>query len=213
MTTPENEAAPETGTEADAESGSGTVPPRMEMALGVVIRRRPGVTRWAQDSWEVVGLLPHAAPADWTELRRDGEVIDYHAATVPLVLKRAEAEAIHGALNGTPPSIWVYLRNESGQPGARPVIVSVSASMAKARDAVETGGDMAERVAMPPVLEAWVAAFVDAHYKEEPFVKRKRIPHGEGAGDGPQGPGDLRVHRRGDVFHVPGSGGKGPQGA
>jgi len=201
MSIPENEPAPL------------AMPGRVEMPVGIIVRRRPGVTRWAAASWQVEGVLPHAAPADWKELRRDGEVVDYHAATVPLVLNRAEVEAIHGALHGTPPSVWVYLRNEAGTPGAQPRILGISASMAKARDAVETGDDMAERVAMPPVLEAWVGAFVDAHYKEEPFVKRKRVPHGEAPGDAPQGPGDLRVHRPGDVFRIPGSGGKGPQGA
>ena len=182
---------------------------RVEMPVGIVVRRRPGVTRWVKSAWQVEAVLPWAKPADWKELRRDGEVVDYHAATVSLVLNRSEVEAIHGALNGTPPSVWVYLRDDPGAPEGRPRVLGISASMAKARDHVDAGDDIVERIAMPPMLEAWVSAFVDAHYKEMPFVKRKRVPHGEAPGDALMGPGDLRVNRPGDVFHVPGRGGAG----
>lgn len=183
------------------------MPPRVEMPLGIVMRRTPGVTRWAAYAWQVEGLLPWAAPAEWRELRRNGEEVDFHAATVTLVLNRSDAEAIHGALNGTPPSVWVYLHEDPGAPERRPRVVAVSASMARARDHVDSGDDIVERVAMPPVLEAWVSAFVDAHYRNEPFVKRKRVPHGEAPGDVVRGPGDMRLHRAGDVFRVPGRGG------
>ena len=56
------------------------------ISVGVVMRKAPGVTRWAQWSWKVVGVLPGAAEADWKVLRRDEDAVEYHAATAPLRL-------------------------------------------------------------------------------------------------------------------------------
>ena len=42
------------------------------MPLGIVLRRAPGVTRWAKWSWKATAVLPGAGEADWRELRRDG---------------------------------------------------------------------------------------------------------------------------------------------
>jgi predicted phage terminase large subunit-like protein len=47
-----------------------------ELPLGVVIRKQPGVTRWAKWVWRPVGVLPGAPDADWRELRREGEALD-----------------------------------------------------------------------------------------------------------------------------------------
>ena len=58
----------------------------VSIALGIVIRRVPSVTRWVEHVWKVVAVLPGAGPENWKELRRDGETIEYHAATVPLEL-------------------------------------------------------------------------------------------------------------------------------
>ena len=49
----------------------------IEIPLGVVIRKSPGVTRWAKWSWAAVAVLPGAGPAQWTELRREGDAVDY----------------------------------------------------------------------------------------------------------------------------------------
>ena len=35
-----------------------------ELQVGVVIRKQPGVTRWAKWVWRAVGVLPGAGPAD-----------------------------------------------------------------------------------------------------------------------------------------------------
>ena len=32
----------------------------------------------------------------------------------------------------------------------------------------------------PEAVIAWVQAFIDAHHKDVPFIKRKRKPHGTG---------------------------------
>jgi len=62
---------------------------QQSIPLGVVIKRVPGVTRWAKWVWKPVSVLPGAAPANWKILRREGETVEYHAATVPLDLFQA----------------------------------------------------------------------------------------------------------------------------
>ena len=73
------------------------------MPVGVVIRKQPGVTRWAKWVWRAVAVLPGAGPANWRELRREGEAVEYHAATCNLEVHRAEAEAYLVALSSDPP--------------------------------------------------------------------------------------------------------------
>ena len=69
----------------------------ISMPLGIVIRRVPGVTRWATHVWKAVAVLPGAGEADWKELRRENDTIEYYAATVPLELFRTDTEAyLHG---------------------------------------------------------------------------------------------------------------------
>jgi len=61
--------------------------------LGIVLRRAPGVTRWADWTWTAAAVLPGAGPADWRELRREGAAVEYHAATLTLELHGAETDA------------------------------------------------------------------------------------------------------------------------
>ena len=49
------------------------------MPVGVVLRRTPGVTRWAKWAWTAVAVLPGAGPGNWRELRREGDAVEYHA--------------------------------------------------------------------------------------------------------------------------------------
>lgn len=175
-----------------------------EIPVGVVIRRQPGVTRWAKWVWRPVGVLPGAAPAEWRELRREGEAVEYHAATLPLELHRAETEGYRVALSREPPSVYVILRQAA--PGAaQPVeVFRVTASAFEAQDYLDSGDEIVEPVPMPPALIAWLSEFVGRHHKDEPFYKRKRTPAAAaGAGRGP------RVRRPGDVYARPTRGRRG----
>ena len=62
----------------------------VSVPLGVVVRKTPGVTRWAAWAWKAVAVLPGAGQAHWKELRREGEAVEYHAATLDLTLWAAE---------------------------------------------------------------------------------------------------------------------------
>ncbi len=83
---------------------------RAFMPVGVVVRKTPGVTRWARWAWRVVAVLPGAGPANWRELRRDGDAVEYHAATLPLELWSSDTEAYLVGLSAKVPSLTVVLR-------------------------------------------------------------------------------------------------------
>eukprot|EP00581_Thalassiosira_minuscula_P023986 CAMPEP_0184436510 /NCGR_PEP_ID=MMETSP0738-20130409/544296_1 /TAXON_ID=385413 /ORGANISM="Thalassiosira miniscula, Strain CCMP1093" /LENGTH=79 /DNA_ID=CAMNT_0026803267 /DNA_START=42 /DNA_END=278 /DNA_ORIENTATION=- len=79
------------------------------MPLGVVIRKMPGVTRWAAWAWKAVAVLPGAGPADWRVLRTEGDVTEYHAATPTLELHGADTEAYVHGLAAQVPCIYIVL--------------------------------------------------------------------------------------------------------
>jgi hypothetical protein len=178
-----------------------TGPIHETMPLGVVVRRKPGVTRWARWTWQAVSVLPGAAEADWRELRREGEAVEYHAATVELTLWAAETEAYLTALSDTPPSVYVVLRESGG--GAPFEVLLATASPFEAQDYADSGEDMVEKVAMPPGLAAWVQRFVREHHVHEPFVKRQRDRKRTDLVE--DGKGDPRIRQTADVYRAPGS--------
>ncbi|RSK31629.1 DUF3305 domain-containing protein [Rhodovulum iodosum] len=172
------------------------------MPIGVVLRRTPGTTRWAKWAWGAVAVTPGGGPGHWTELRREGDAVEFHAATVPLELHRSETEGYLVALNGAPPSVYVIMRRAGG-PDDRPEIVAVTASAYEAQDHTDNGEDIVERVRMPEGLEAWIGDFCTRHHVDEAFVKRKRRPHLDAQTE--DGKGDARIRQAADVFRSPGS--------
>lgn len=174
--------------------------PHIEMPLGVVVRRVPGVTRWAQWNWRAVAVLPGAGPADWAEMRRDGAAVEYHAATLPLTLHAAETEAYLTNLTDAVPAIYVVMRDET--PGAAPPdLVLVTASPYEGQDYADSGEEIVEKVPMTPGLIAWLRDFVQAHHRAEAFVKRRRD---RARVDQVQdGIGDARIRQPSDVYRAP----------
>jgi hypothetical protein len=169
------------------------------ISVGVVLRRTPGVTRWQRWTWTASAVLPGAGPADWRELRREGEAIEYHAATVMLELHGAEAEAYLHGLHAKVPSVYIVMR-----PGSDAVpldVVLVTASPYEAQDYTDSGEEIVEKVAMPPLLRAMVEDFVDRFYEEAVFVKRKRDKKRIDLVE--DGIGDPRVGKVGDIYASP----------
>ena len=172
----------------------------ISMPLGVVVRKTPGVTRWAKWSWKVVAVLPGAPQADWRELRREGEAVEYHAATPELTLWAAETEAYLTNLADGKPSIYVVLRDAPD--GTTPLDVTlVTASPYEGQDYADTGDDLVEKVPMTDGLIAWVRDFVVAHHVEEDFVKRKRDKKRIDLEE--DGKGDARIRQASDVYRAP----------
>jgi len=175
---------------------------KRELPVGAVVRRTPGVTRWARHIWTPVAVIPGAPEAFWKEMVRDGEVVDYHAGTVTMQLYRADAEAYLVSLNMITPSIWVILdRDQSGQSPSGWFVSDITASAYEAQDALDSGESIVEPVPIPESLAAWIKEFIDLHYIEEPFKKRRRDKKNvDGVEDGK---GDPRIRQQSDVYRAP----------
>src|SRR5210317_589464 len=175
---------------------------RRELPVGAVVRRVPGVTRWARHIWKPVAVIPGAAEAFWKELVREGDVVDYHAGTVTLELYRADVEAYLVSLNMAVPSLWVILdRDETGQSPSDYFVSAVTASAYEAQDALDSGESIVEAVPMPESLAAWIKEFVDMHYLEETFKKRRRDKFSTDEKE--DGKGDARIRQVSDVYRSP----------
>jgi hypothetical protein len=156
----------------------------------------------------VVALLPGAGPAKWRALRTEGEVTDYHAATLPLTLWSSDTEAYLTTLAARLPGLVVVLR-EAGDPGAEipwvPALVTASAY--EGQDYMDSGDGLIELVPMPAGLAGWVQEFCDKHHVEEVFIKRKRDKTRVDLVE--DGKGDPRIQQGSDVYRAPR--GAGPQ--
>ncbi len=151
-----------------------------------------------------MAVLPGAKDAHWHEMRRDGEAVEYHAATVTLEVHRAETEAYLVALSNDPPSVYVILRPSEDPEAEHDVeVFCVTASAFEAQDYLDSGEEIVEPVPMPPELVAWLSSFVEMHHREEAFVKRKRRKWAEDKTE--DGKGDARVRQEADVYRSPSS--------
>ncbi|MGB3243898.1 MAG: DUF3305 domain-containing protein [Sulfitobacter sp.] len=169
------------------------------MPLGIVIRRVPGVTRWVQHVWKAVAVLPGAGKADWKELRRDGEAVEYHAATLPLELFRTDTEAYLHGLSAKVPAIYVVMRQGDRE---RPLdVVLATASPYEAQDYADTGEELVEKVPMPEGLIAWIRDFIELHHEDEVFIKRRRDKARVDRKE--DGIGDARIRQVSDVYRAP----------
>ena len=173
----------------------------VSIPLGVVVRRLPGATKWIRYSYKASAVLPGAPKANWKELRRDGDAVEYHASTPLLELFRTDTEAYRQGLSDNPPCIYVVMRETTGD--APLEILLVTASPYEAQDYADTGEELVEKVPMPDGLVAWIRDFVEAHHEDEVFIKRKRdkkrIDQKE------DGIGDARIRQTSDVYRAPAS--------
>ena len=177
-------------------------PRTLTMPLGVVLARRPGVTRWASHSWRAMAVLPGAAAANWQLLRQEGEVQEYHAATLSLELHRADVEGYNVSLAMDPPSVFVILRPDEDPESKQDIFVqAVTASAYEAQDYTDLGEETVEAVPMPEGLVAWIRDFVAAHFHDEPFIKRKRDKKRIDLTE--DGIGDARIRQTADVYRAP----------
>ena len=117
-------------------------------------------------------LVIGAGPAEWRVLRDEDGITEFHADTVPLELHGAEVDAYLHGLTALVPCVYIVMREGAD---AHPFdILTVTASPYEAQDYTDSGEEIVEKVAMPPILRAFVQDFVDEFYEEEEFVKRKR---------------------------------------
>ncbi len=175
---------------------------KRELQVGAVVRRSPGVTRWARDIWKPVAIIPGAPGAFWKELVHEGEVVDYHAGTVTMELFRADVEGYLVSLNMAVPSVWIIMdKDVTSQSPSGWLVSTVTASAHEALDALDSGESLVEAVPIPESLAAWIKEFIDMHYIEEPFKKRRRDEiRVDGIEDAK---GDPRIRQESDVYRAP----------
>jgi|EP00747_Dinoflagellata_sp_TGD_P027120 hypothetical protein len=175
---------------------------KRELRVGAVVRRSPGVTRWVKEIWKPVAVIPGAPDAFWKELVREENVVDYHAGTVTMELFRADVEGYLVSLNMAVPSIWIIMdRDVTSQSPSGWVLSTITASAHEALDALDSGESIVEAVPIPESMAAWIKEFIDIHYIEEPFKKRRRDEvRVDGAEDAK---GDPRIRQESDVYRAP----------
>ena len=189
----------------DLESLGGKVavdyPNAETIPLGVVVRRSPGVTRWAKYAWTASAVLPGAGAANWKILRTQGDITEYHAATLPLTLYVSDAQAYAHELQTRQPSVYAVLRPNGLSTELPWTLILVTASPYEAQDYCDSAEELVEKIPMPDGLQAWVANFVDTHFQEEAFVKRRRDKSRVDRVD--DGVGDPRIRQVSDVYRAP----------
>ena len=134
-------------------------------------------------------------------MRRDGDAVEFHAATVPLTLHRTDTEAYLQGLSARQPSIYIVSRE--GEADAPLDFVVATASPFEAQDYADTGEEQVDKVPMPAGLIAWVRDFTERHHEEEAFVKRRRDKKRVDICE--DGIGDARIRQTADVYRSPAS--------
>ncbi|WP_163264487.1 DUF3305 domain-containing protein [Chelativorans alearense] len=143
------------------------------MEVGVIVERRVLKNPWADHAWMPVDVLAGApAAAPWTVLHEAPEATRYYAGAFQLEFFASETGMYRDNLHSGRPSLWISLRPSRTPPGVR--LHLVTADPAEAEALTEPGTDVIEAVPMPPEIQKRLAAFVEAHHVERPFVKRKR---------------------------------------
>lgn len=141
--------------------------------VGVIVERRVLKNPWIDHAWAAVAALagaPSAAP--WTVLHQTAELTRYYAGAFEVEFFASETGMYRDNLHSGRPSLWVSLRPADAQPGV--VLHLVTADPSEGESLTETGTDIIETVPMPVEIQQRLAAFVEAHHVERPFVKRKR---------------------------------------
>lgn len=172
----------------------------ISMPLGVIVLRRPGVTRWAKWTWRAIAVLPGAHDENWKVLRAENEITEYHAATLPLELFSSDTESYLHGLSSRTPSIYVIMRHRDGSEPPLEVVL-VTASPYEAQDFADSGEEIVEKVPMTEGLVAWVRDFIECHHEDEEFVKRRRDKKRVDLVE--DGIGDRRIAQMADVYRAP----------
>jgi len=149
------------------------VAPLQTIAVGVVVERTKGVTRWSEFAWRPVGVLAGAPDTPpWTKLSDDGERATFFAGTAEIELYRTESPYYRANLESGSPGLWVSLRPSDGEPPF--AVATVTADPAEGESLTETATETVEQVPMPEPIQQIVAAFIAEHPFEQAFTKRKR---------------------------------------
>ena len=149
------------------------IQPLVRIPVAILVERRNAASPWIDFVWRPVGALvgePAAAP--WTMLSEANDATVFYAGTADVELYRTETGNYRDNLATENPALWVVLRPTGSDPAYE--VVRATADPTEGEAFTEAGGDIVERVAMPPEMCAVVEAFVAEHHVERAFLKRKR---------------------------------------
>jgi hypothetical protein len=152
------------------------MPESESVSIGVIMERRPLDSPWQDHEWRVAGLVTGApGGAEGEPLSDAAGLVRYYAGAGALSLHTTEVSGYIENLTSPQASLYVVLRRGEAKDGGLPWVVErVTANPYEAQDYLPSDDVLVEKVAMPEAPRLWVEAFVAAHYREEPFRKRRR---------------------------------------
>lgn len=146
---------------------------RETVKIGVIVERHALKNPWVDHAWVPVVVLAGApAAAPWTVLEQSARVIRYYAGTMEMEFFGSDTTMYRENLRSQQPSLWVVLRPTDAPPGV--VLHLATADPGEAEALTGTGTDIIEALPMPLEIQQQLAAFVEVHHVERPFIKRKR---------------------------------------
>lgn len=142
--------------------------------FGVVLQRRPAVSKWADWVWSVAEIVPDApATGGWREIGRDGDIVRYMNAPFTVTLHYKMVEAYDSNIETGQPAIWAALaENDAADPPWR--VIGVTVDPYQAQSWQEAGEGLVERLALPADAVAWMARFLKEIPEAPAFRKRRR---------------------------------------
>ncbi len=150
----------------------------INISVSVIIRRAESNHLWGNTTYCAVEVVVNPVEMEpWTILKKEPNKIHYHGGVADLVLHYKEAEAYKFNMESSEPSLFVVMREtdqDENKDTDMPVnILLVSASPYEAQD-YDDVNDIVDRVPIPSTLYSLIVEFINDHYKEEKFIKRKR---------------------------------------
>lgn len=148
--------------------------PKEILRLGVLVQRRPPVTRWGTGEMRPLAVLamePGTPPH--TLVSRDNGVETWYLGGHELVLWSGDTGHHRDNLEAGQPSVWVALR---GADPSTSEVVCITVDPYEGEGLASDPDVIVDAVPMPDAVRAAVEGFVARHHVEMPFKKRKRLP-------------------------------------
>ncbi|WP_193615812.1 DUF3305 domain-containing protein [Massilia sp. YMA4] len=134
------------------------------MPIAVLMQRRTPRHRWAGEAWAAVGIVRDSGSLPPLQmLSQSPEGDDYLVSGLELELYPDENEGYYENFMAPEAKVFVLWRMQDGR--AMPVRASVSYVEGTR---MFDSGENADGVAMPPEVQAWLRAYLHAHYQPKP---------------------------------------------
>ncbi len=136
---------------------------------------RPGVTRWATEQWDAVGVTVGDRGGEFGEVVvENGEYRQTCYGGLRVSMFEDEAESYYHNLMSPNPGIFIVATVDEDDAGSVPVPRLVTLSFDEAHAYLE-GGETVFTVPLCPELYRWVEAYVLQFYVPGKKRRRKRV--------------------------------------